>query len=493
MRPRRVARRRHLPMQKREKITPSRSSAREFAGDRRQRVLRVRAAPRRRARAAARDASRCARPRARCASRRAQRDQMPLAREERVLHVLVRARDAPASRCSSRSMPAPVFADRYTSRLRPRASRIARCGAMPARSILLCTTTRGSAGGSRARIAASASRAVARRVARIDQHEREIGARDRRPRALDAERLDRSSVSRKPAVSTIVQRNAARSRRRARSVSRVVPAIGVTIADVVAGEPVEQARLADVGPADQHDGRVPRAAARPASRARSTLRAARAIAASLPRASAARRNSMSSSGKSSVASVNIRSSISASTSARDLARELAGQAARRRARRGGGRGVDQVGDALGLREVELAVQERALREFAGLRRGARRARGSARAASRSTARAAVAVQLEHVLAGVRMRRRESRCARPWSSVSPSRAAKRGDASPRAARARGRRRRRSAPRRSAPDTRTMPMPPRPGGVAIAAIVSAAQRHRVRDCRLRARRAARRAGV
>ena len=64
------------------------------------------------------------------------------------------------------------------------------CGAMPARSVLLCTTTRGSAcgqpGEERAIVVAQG---VA--LARIDEENDEIGALDRGPRALDADALDR--------------------------------------------------------------------------------------------------------------------------------------------------------------------------------------------------------------------------------------------------------------------------------------------------------------
>ena len=68
----------------------------------------------------------------------------------------------------------------------------------------------------------------------------------------------------------------------------------------------------------------------------------------------------------------------------------------------GGAGVDEVDDALGLREIELAVEIRAPRELAGL--------GDARAELEAALqqqpqhdRAAVAVQLEHVLTRVRLR------------------------------------------------------------------------------------------
>ena len=114
---------------------------------------------------------------------------------------------------------------------------------------------------------------------------------------------------------------------------------------------------------------------------------------------------MSSSGKSSVASVNIRSSTSASTSAR-TSRENAPVRLRAAARAAVAvAGIDQVGHAFGLRQVELAVEERALRELPGLREP-RPELDAAREQQAQHRRSAVAVQLQHVLAGVGARRRE---------------------------------------------------------------------------------------
>ncbi len=90
-------------------------------------------------------------------------------------------------------------------------------------------------------------------------------------------------------------------------------------------------------------------------------------------------------------------------------RELAGQRARRRARRLLGAGVDQVGHRLGLRQVELVVQERPLRELAGLGQPQpERLPGLEHPAQQQLQhhRPAVPLQLEHVLAGVRMGRRK---------------------------------------------------------------------------------------
>jgi hypothetical protein len=65
--------------------------------------------------------------------------------------------------------------------------------------------------------------------------------------------------------------------------------------------------------------------------------------------------------------------------------------------------VDQVGDALGLREVELAVQERAAGELARLG-DARAERDAAREQQAHRGGAAVPVELDDGLAGVRRRR-----------------------------------------------------------------------------------------
>jgi hypothetical protein len=103
----------------------------------------------------------------------------------------------------------------------------------------------------------------------------------------------------------------------------------------------------------------------------------------------------------------------------DLAREGAVERARRRARRGFGAGVDQIGDGLGLGEVELVVEEGALGEFAGAGDAqVRQARlpgrrielgrrfETAREKQLQHDRTAVRLQLEDVLAGVRVRCRE---------------------------------------------------------------------------------------
>ena len=103
----------------------------------------------------------------------------------------------------------------------------------------------------------------------------------------------------------------------------------------------------------------------------------------------------------------------------DLVRKCAVERARRRARGRLGAGVDQVGDGLGLRQVELVVEKRALGELArpGDAQGGQdgrsvaavdRRRGfeTAREQQLQHDRTAVRLQLEHVLSGVRMRRRK---------------------------------------------------------------------------------------
>ena len=89
----------------------------------------------------------------------------------------------------------------------------------------------------------------------------------------------------------------------------------------------------------------------------------------------------------------------------DRAGELAAQAAHRAPRGGLGRRVDHVGDRFGLREVELVVEKGAARELAGLREPRAELERAAQQ-HREDERAAVALELEHVLAGVGMRRGE---------------------------------------------------------------------------------------
>src|SRR5262249_58491551 len=84
----------------------------------------------------------------------------------------------------------------------------------------------------------------------------------------------------------------------------------------------------------------------------------------------------------------------------DLLRESPRKAPRRRARSSRRRGVDQIRDRFGLREIELAIQERAARELAWL--GDPRAEIETAVKQQSEHRGApVAVQLEHRFAGIR--------------------------------------------------------------------------------------------
>ena len=92
----------------------------------------------------------------------------------------------------------------------------------------------------------------------------------------------------------------------------------------------------------------------------------------------------------------------------DLVGKRAGQRAAGRACCGLGAGFDQVADGLGLREVELVVEERAFAELTGLSEAqARQVRIGQLKATRQQQlqhdRAAVGLQLEHVFAGVRVR------------------------------------------------------------------------------------------
>ena len=103
----------------------------------------------------------------------------------------------------------------------------------------------------------------------------------------------------------------------------------------------------------------------------------------------------------------------------DLARELAGQRATGAARRSFGAGVDQIGDGLGLGQIDLVIEKRALGELTGLgyaqARHARPAGGgiclragfqAAREQQLQHHRTAMRLQLEHVFAGIGVRCRE---------------------------------------------------------------------------------------
>ena len=86
----------------------------------------------------------------------------------------------------------------------------------------------------------------------------------------------------------------------------------------------------------------------------------------VPRASDCSRKSISSSGKSSVASTSMPQPDDALDQIADRFREGAGQRLRGRFCSRFGRCVDQVGDRFGLRQIELVVEEGAMCKFAGL-------------------------------------------------------------------------------------------------------------------------------
>ena len=149
--------------------------------------------------------------------------------------------------------------------------------------------------------------------------------------------------------------------------------------------------------------------------------------------------------------------------------ELPLQRAHRRARRLARAGVDEVRDGLGLRQIELVVEEGALRELAGLR--------APRAELERALRSAPPAPPGRRGPAARARARRCRSAAPGkNSTSPAssgscsriekaregRAARGGQLAER----RGRR----SPATFGPERRTMPMPPRPGGVAAATMVS-----------------------
>ncbi len=145
--------------------------------------------------------------------------------------------------------------------------------------------------------------------------------------------------------------------------------------------------------------RKPRCASR-----RSSANAARRLSSCAAMAGSARK-SISSSGKSIAASMCTRKAISALQQRLDLAREHAfhrlqgGACAGLRAR------GDQVSDRFGLGQVEFAVEECALGEFAGA--GQPRAEFADAAQQQvEQHRAAVTLQLQHMFAGVGGRRRE---------------------------------------------------------------------------------------
>ena len=269
-------------------------------------------------------------------------------------------RRARASRCCSRSTPAPVFADRKTWRVRaaPSPSRAARRSRQSREiGLVVHDDARQRRRQSREDRRVGIGDVAARRG--IDEQEREIGARDRRPRALDAERLDRIVGRRAGPRCRRPSAECRRSRSASCTASRVVPAIGVTIAASSPASRLSRLDLPTLGRPTSTTVSPSRSSApcfARASTCASRARDRRELAAHVGRAQEL---------DVLLGKVERRLGEHPQLDQRvdqraDLARELAGQAARGGARRGRRRRVDQVGDALGLREVELAVEERAL-------------------------------------------------------------------------------------------------------------------------------------
>ena len=128
---------------------------------------------------------------------------------------------------------------------------------------------------------------------------------------------------------------------------------------------------------------------------------------------------------------------------------------------------DQVRDRLRLGKVELVIEEGALGELAGLCAARAEFEGALHQRLQHHG-PAVALQLQHVLAGVGVRGRE---------VQHEPGIERRAGRVEEAREGGAARRRQLARRTVPicgtcgpEMRTMPMPPRPGGVAAATMVS-----------------------
>ena len=299
---------------------------------------------------------------------------------------------------SSSARPSPVSADSQTC-----TRRATSCATLPARPREVGLVVQHEA--RQRRRQSREDRAIVRRAApsaafaRVDDHQREVRAADGRPRAFDAEALDRVAGVAQPGGVDHGERNAADLDVALDGVARRA-GHGRDDRDLVPREPVHQARLADVGPSRPARRRGRREQTGAGRRAREEPSEVRAHAASSrERIGQRATNSTSSSGKSSVASVNMRSSVTAPTIACTSRENSPGEAARGRARGGRARGVDQVGHALGLREVELAVQECALRELARL--GEAGAELDAPREQQAQRRgAAVTVQLDHGLAGV---------------------------------------------------------------------------------------------
>ena len=373
---------------------------------------------------------------------------------------------APASArisCRSSSMPAPVFADRKTWRSAAPARRRlpAPRGSPPsarARRDRSCCGRRAAAAppGSCARIAASASAMPPPAAASTSTSARSARATAAHVRSMPSVSIG-SSVGRKPGGVDDRQRNAADLDLRLHGVARR-PGDRRDDRHRVARQLVEQARLADVGPADEHDGEAlaqQRALLRPRQHpGHLRARSPRPCRARRRRAGTRRPRRES------------RASPRCTSAARSARRPARGSRARTRRTRLRAAARAAVAVAASMRSATLSACARSSLPLRNARcvnsPGSREPRAELDAAREQQPqhhRAAVPVQLEHVLAGVRARRRESGARCPGRAP---RRARRGTR--RASRPRGASCRRTIPamiaRTPAPDTRTTPTPPRP---------------------------------
>ena len=275
-----------------------------------------------------------------------------------------------------------------------------------------------------------------------------------------------SPPSRRPAVSTSVSSRPSR-RMVSRSTSRVVPGTSVTMARSLPASAFSSELLPAFGGPTITACRPSRSLRPRSASASSCVRFACACCKSFPHRCAAQRV------QGFVGEIDRRFHMHAQRRQAvgeciDASREHALQRASRRARRARVGSGDQVGDGLGLGQVEAIVEEGALAEFARPRRP-RAQRAGACDQLLQHHRAAVRLQFDHVFAGeaVAVRGTTARCRR--RSFRRRHAVKRTWCA-----CRGRRRRpqmlSAIASERGPDSRTMPTPPAPGAVAMAAMVS-----------------------
>ena len=246
--------------------------------------------------------------------------------------------------------------------------------------------------------------AVGRRHAapRIDDLQDHVGTTDLPPAPLDADPLHRVVGLAQAGGIDDVQRNTLDLDGLAQSIARRAGDLGDD-RPLLAGQAIQQRTLADIGQARQHHrqaGPQQAALAGPAAQA-PTDRTRQALQARHQVGVAQRVDLL-------VGKVERRLDQHAQLDqlvhqAMDLARKLAGQRAQRRAGRLRRAGLDQVGNRLGLGQVQLVVEKGTAGELARLRQP----RTEFQAASQQLLHhhwAAVALQFEHVLAGKGMRR-----------------------------------------------------------------------------------------